>query len=78
MCSLCRTLGNGLEKDSANYTFVCCKAFESDRKTLVVTYEPRDLVHRMLESPTTGRAVVDFAEAVIGIKEEADRAYCRG
>lgn len=76
VCSLCWVLVSDLEENSAYHTLVCLKVFEIDRETLgcrIGTCSPHDLVHRMLESPATWEAVVNFTEAIIGFNEEADR-----
>lgn len=65
------------EEDSAAHTFVCCKAFDNERDTLVCeieSFNPSDWVLEALESPASWKAVVIFAEAVMSCKEEAVRA----
>jgi len=63
------------EDDDAFHTLISCEAFERTRDELCLvigSFWPRELVARMLESPSNWDSGIHFAESVMRSKEEAE------
>lgn len=75
-CAQCGVHGEENEiEDNADHTFMHCEAFEEERERLIYQigrFEPRDIVHRMLESHTQWKVVVEFADRVMLKKENEE------
>lgn len=76
VCSFCGALGSSFEEKDSAY-LMCCKVFEGEPETLVLRIRScnlHDLVSRILVSLGAWWAVMDFTEAIIETKEDADGA----